>query len=541
MNVRMIPAAVCLLAAAGMSGGVEVSGNVKKPHATYGRKANYKLVGDTTFGWVRQPFTGDVDINAHKFVMETGGGNRTVFSGVISGKGQFFWNGGGQARWQVVASFLAGTKPNTFSGTLTILRGTLALAKPPGVDAVAGDLVLGGGSNQAIVRLDAPNQIKDSARILITGKHEGRIRTQGFDETVSSLSLQAHGYIDLGDGASALRFADSSAAKWDLTKTLTVRNWTAGKDKVVFGGGRGGKGLSEAQLSRVGFAGPSDRAPGLYTAKMLDDGQIAPDRKVRAVRPPFDVSQKARAEREKIYDVPGRANLSGPETPLTDGMRISLFGDSITWQNVYITTIGESLKAGAGTKGMEIRLFNHGINGGGVLSIRDGTKKSAYVSASNRSGPQSPFARVIAADKANVAVVYIGVNDVWWRKTRGEDFEQALRDIAASAKANKTTLVLATLSVLREMPDGTNPADKRCDQFAEITRKVAAATGATLVDLRKVFIAYLRNHNAELRVDGTLKFLPTGVLTYDGVHANARGNALLGDHIAQGIHEALKK
>ena len=68
---------------------------------------------------------------------------------------------------------------------------------------------------------------------------------------------------------------------------------------------------------------------------------------------------------------------------------------------------------------------------------------------------------------------------------------------------------------------------------------MAKDTGATLVDLRRVYVAYLRNHNAELRVDGTLKFLSTGVLTYDGVHPNARGVALLADHIAHGIHTAL--
>jgi len=60
------------------------------------------------------------------------------------------------------------------------------------------------------------------------------------------------------------------------------------------------------------------------------------------------------------------------------------------------------------------------------------------------------------------------------------------------------------------------------------------------VDLRKVHMAYLQNHNAELRVDGTLGMVSTGVLTYDGVHPNARGVALLADHIAQGIHKALR-
>lgn len=221
--------------------------------------------------------------------------------------------------------------------------------------------------------------------------------------------------------------------------------------------------------------------------------------------------------------------------------RISFFGDSITWQNVYISEIQQALESGEGTKDSGIHLFNHGINGGGVLSIRDGSDKAAYVEAKTRNGKQKPFAEVIAADQADIAVVFIGINDVWWRKTSPADFEQALRDIAASAKAKKTTLVLATLTVYQEKPDGSNPLDPKCDQYAEITRKVARSTGATLVDLRSVYLAYLRNHNAELRVDGSLNYVRTGVVTYDGVHPNAAGNGLLADHISRGIHDALNK
>jgi len=525
-------------AAASAAGNVEVRGDVQRPNQTYGEGANYKLVGDATFGWTRKPFTGDVDLNGHRLLMQTGGGNRTIFSGVISGEGRFDWDGGGTAHWQTVPSFLTGKKANTFRGPLTILRGTLALAKPAGVTAVPYDLVLGGGTNQAIVRLDAPQQIADTAAVRITGKHEGRIWTQGFNETVGTLTLEAHGSIDLGDGASTLAFADSSGAKWDLSKTLTIRNWTAGKDAVSFG--RTASGLAAGQLARVGFADPSGRPAGLYAARILADGRLAPDRRVEPAAPPFDLSAKARGEREKIYTVPGRARLSGQGTPLADGTRISLFGDSITWQNGYLREIDKALKAGEGTKGLTVALVNRGINGGGVLSIRDGAKKAAYVNAANRNGPQAPFAEVIAADRADVAVVFIGVNDVWWRKTKPEAFEKALRDLVAAAKANGTAAVLATLSVYRERPDGTNPKDARCEQFAEITRTVARTTGVTLVDLRKAFLAYLRNHNAELRVDGSVHFADTGVLTYDGVHPNAKGNALLADQIAQGIYEALQ-
>jgi lysophospholipase L1-like esterase len=135
--------------------------------------------------------------------------------------------------------------------------------------------------------------------------------------------------------------------------------------------------------------------------------------------------------------------------------------------------------------------------------------------------------------------VFIGINDVWWRKTASDVFEKALRDLVASARANKTTLVLATLSVRGELPDGKNGDAPKIDQFAEITRGVARDTGSTLVDLRRAYVAYLQNHNAQLRVDGTLYSAPSGILTYDGVHPNGQGVALLANLISEGICRAL--
>jgi lysophospholipase L1-like esterase len=54
-------------------------------------------------------------------------------------------------------------------------------------------------------------------------------------------------------------------------------------------------------------------------------------------------------------------------------------------------------------------------------------------------------------------------------------------------------------------------------------------------------MGYLRNHNAQLRVDGTLHSVPSSMLTYDGVHPTAEGVNLLANQIAQGISEALKQ
>jgi hypothetical protein len=247
---------LCMTAAA-WGQEVAVSGKITEPGKELPAGTLFKLTGDTTFGWKTGEFAGDLDLNGQTFTMDTGGGNRTVLSGAITGQGGVVWLGGGTVHFQTVPSFLAGTKPNTFRGTLTIRQGMLALAKPAGVDAVPDDLVLGGGGNQAIVRLDGANQIHDSAGVLITGKCEGRIWTQGFDETLGTLDLQSFGYIDPGSGG-RLAFADSSSKAWDLAKTLTIQHWTEGKSKVTFG--TTAAGLTARQVARVGAGGRCLRA-----------------------------------------------------------------------------------------------------------------------------------------------------------------------------------------------------------------------------------------------------------------------------------------
>ena len=314
---------------------------------------------------------------------------------------------------------------------------------------------------------------------------------------------------------------------------MTIFGFKPGQDIVSFG--QNDKGLTTSQLARIGFRSPAGLPEGLYTATIGAGGRLAPGSIVKAVDPPFDVSPAAIAARSKQYGVPGLAKLSGPESPLKDGLTIAFFGDSITWQNAYLSQIDKAIKSGEGTKARSVKLINRGINGGGVLSLRDGSKEGGFPGNS----PQEPFDKLIAADKADLAVVFIGINDVWWRNTTSEVFEEGLRDLVTAAAASKTKLVLATMTLRGELPHGRNSDDPKIEHFSEITRKVAADTKTTLVDLRRAYVAYLQNHNAQLRVDGSLYFKPSGVLTYDGVHPNQTGNTLFANMISDGLVRVL--
>ena len=252
--------------------------------------------------------------------------------------------------------------------------------------------------------------------------------------------------------------------------------------------------------------------------------------------PPFDTSPEAVAARAAFYGVPGRAHLTGPSSPLTAGTKIDFFGDSITWLNGYVSNIQNAINTAPATQGKGITCINRGDDGGGVLQILNGDPGTTHGYGGIT---QKSFAATIAADRPNVAVVFIGINDVWWRGTPAATFQQGLQDIVAQGKSAGVTMVLATLAVNGEYPDGTNPNDAKYDQFAQITRDVASSSGATLVDLRKAFIYYEMNNNPYTLFRGRWTYQTSGILTYDGIHPTTLGNTLLADQIAEGIYRAL--
>jgi lysophospholipase L1-like esterase len=516
---------ISLLAATSLARAIDVSG----ADTTYITDASYKLVGDATFDYKWGGGAGDIDLNGYAFLCDTGGGNRRILSGAITVIGTVAWSGGNVP--QLCPSILSGDKPNTFKGTFTLLNGVLDLDKPAGVDAIPGDLLIG-TKGKAMVRLVKSNQINDAAHVTLGGPEISGINLNGHDETIATLTVNAHALIDMGTEPATLTVGDSSACKWNLTKTVTISGFKPGKDKLIFG--KNTMGLTPEQLARVGFDDPAGM---LYTAKIGSNGQLTPADPIKAINPPFDVSPAAMKERSKVYEVPGLAQLTGNKSPLKDGLTIAFFGDSITWQNGYVGMIDKAIKNGAGTKGKTIKLVNRGINGANVAGLIKGSQGGGYPGNT----PQKSIAEVLVADKVDLAVVFIGINDIWFGKGPAEDYEKSLREIVALAKAHKTTLVLTTVSVQGELPDGKNRNDPKIEIFSEIARKVAKDTGTTLVDLRKAYIAYLQNYNAKLRIDGTLYNKPAGILTYDGVHPSATGNTLLANLIGDGIFSALSK
>lgn len=116
------------------------------------------------------------------------------FAGVIAGSGGVTQAGAG-------VLLFSGTSANTYTGMTTVSGGPgngsttfLDLQKTPGVNAIAGNVTLGGGigatGSGGVLRLQASNQIADTSIIYLDGNvtnSRGGLRLNGFSETVGGL------------------------------------------------------------------------------------------------------------------------------------------------------------------------------------------------------------------------------------------------------------------------------------------------------------------------------------------------------------------
>ena len=61
------------------------------------------------------------------------------------------------------------------------------------------------------------------------------------------------------------------------------------------------------------------------------------------------------------------------------------------------------------------------------------------------------------------------------------------------------------------------------DLFSEVVEKLSSEYSTELLDLRKIFMDYISTNNPNNN--------SSGILTYDGVHLNKRGNTLIANEM----------
>ena len=195
--------------------------------------------------------------------------------------------------------------------------------------------------------------------------------------------------------------------------------------------------------------------------------------------------------------------------------RVVFFGDSIAGAAVtpqgFITFDDSLLNSGA-SPGYE--LIGAGVSGNKVYDL--------YLRMEDDVLSKSP----------DVVVIWVGVNDVWHKSTRGtgtdaDKFERFYLAMLAKFHAAHIRTILCTPATIGEKYDCTNPQDGDLNQYSDIIRRIAKEQQLTLVDLRKEFLAYEQEHNKNNQ--------EKEILTADGVHLNEAGNRFVAGLMANAI------
>jgi lysophospholipase L1-like esterase len=198
--------------------------------------------------------------------------------------------------------------------------------------------------------------------------------------------------------------------------------------------------------------------------------------------------------------------------------KIIFFGDSITEAGAkaggYIRLM-ESMLAKDGIAD-QFELIGSGIGGNKITDL--------YLRLENDVLSKSP----------DVVVIYIGINDVWHKKSAGTGtdlwkFEGFYDAIVKKIQASGAKVVICTPTVIGERTDYSNDLDGELNMFSNTIRTFAKKNNLPLVDLRNAFLNYTLQHNPNNE--------EKGILTSDRVHLNAAGNQL----VAEEMWTVLKK
>jgi hypothetical protein len=205
---------------------VDVAGVVGSPDTQIGPGNIANLTGPTKFSYPANGCPCDVITNGHTLTLDSGDGNTFSCTGSISGSGKVeFFMGPSHTGFKDAPLRLGGDRANTATGTFFVKKGRVQLEKPRGVDAISGDVVVGGQGFNDCLFWARSDQLKDSVNItLLDAGNNGAayLDLNGCSETAASLTMTTHNRVktDSPDGVSG---------------TLTVKALTVGGVKQAAG------------------------------------------------------------------------------------------------------------------------------------------------------------------------------------------------------------------------------------------------------------------------------------------------------------------
>jgi isoamyl acetate esterase len=191
-------------------------------------------------------------------------------------------------------------------------------------------------------------------------------------------------------------------------------------------------------------------------------------------------------------------------------IKIIFFGDSITQAGIRPDGYIDKLKQMLDKNGIKdnYQLIGAGIGGNKVYDL--------YLRLEED----------VLEQKPDVVVIWVGVNDVWHKRTFGtgtdpDKFEKFYVAIIKKLQSQGVKVIVATPSTIGERTDFSNEQDGDLNRYAQIMRDIAAKYDCPVADFRKEFLKY----NLEKNKDNK----ESGILTSDRVHLNEAGNQLVAD------------
>ena len=191
-------------------------------------------------------------------------------------------------------------------------------------------------------------------------------------------------------------------------------------------------------------------------------------------------------------------------------LKIIFFGDSITQAGVNPGGYIDKLKSALDKNGIKdnYQIIGAGIGGNKVYDL--------YFRLEEDVLNQNP----------DVVVIWVGVNDVWHKRSFGtgtdlDKFEKFYVAMIKKLQAQGTKVIITTPATIGERTDFSNELDGDLNLYSQKLREIAAKYDCPVADLRKEFLKYNVEKNTSNK--------ESGILTSDRVHLNEAGNQLVAD------------
>jgi lysophospholipase L1-like esterase len=208
--------------------------------------------------------------------------------------------------------------------------------------------------------------------------------------------------------------------------------------------------------------------------------------------------------------------MAGAFTSQVKKKKIIFFGDSITEAGAQPTGFISIMRNTLQQKGLadSYELIGAGVGGNKVYDL--------YLRMDDD----------VLSKKPDVVVIWVGVNDVWHKKSFGtgtdaDKFAKFYTAIIKKLQAQNIQVFLCTPAAIGEKTDFTNELDGDLNKYAAIIRDLAKANNCKLIDLRKAFLDYILKNNPNNE--------ESGILTSDRVHLNDKGNNFVAERMMEAI------